>query len=89
MHGLVPAPGRPDRELRDEGRRDDLRHGFLDYPLEHHLFPDLPPLEYPWLQPRVREVRERHGVHDRQESVFTRPKKLVADAIGDASMAVA
>ncbi len=71
------------------GDVNDFLHGFLNYQIEHHLFPDLSPLKYQWLQPRVREVCERHGVPYRQESVFKRLKKLVAVAIGDASMQVA
>lgn len=71
------------------GDVNDFLHGFLNYQIEHHLFPDLPPLQYQRLQPKVRAACERHGVPYRQDSVFTRLKKLVAVAIGDASMRVA
>ena len=70
------------------GDVNDFLHGFLNYQIEHHLFPDLPPLQYQRLQPKVREVCERHGVPYRQESVFARLKKLVAIAVGDANMQV-
>lgn len=70
------------------GDVNDFLHGFLNYQIEHHLFPDLPPSKYQWLQPRVRDVCERHGVPYHQESVLERLKKLVAVAVGDASMRV-
>ena len=66
----------------------DFLHGFLNYQIEHHLFPDLPPLQYQRLQPRVRALCEQYGVPYRQESVLARVKKLVAVAIGDARMLV-
>jgi fatty acid desaturase len=70
------------------GRGDlsDFLHGFLNYQIEHHLFPDLPPLQYQRLQPKVRALCEKYGVPYRQEPVVTRLNKLVAIAIGDASM---
>ncbi len=64
----------------------DFLHGFLNYQIEHHLFPDLPPRQYQRIQPRVRALCEQYGVPYRQESVFARVKKLVAVAIGDARM---
>lgn len=35
---------------------------FLNYQIEHHLFPKLPVLQYRWVKLRVRGVFERHGV---------------------------
>lgn len=70
------------------GDVNDFLHGFLNYQIEHHLFPDLPPSKYQWLQPRVRAACERHGVPYHQESVLARLRKLVAVAVGDASMRV-
>jgi fatty acid desaturase len=64
----------------------DFLHGFLNYQIEHHLFPDLPPLQYQRLQPRVRALCEKFGVPYRQDSIVARVKKLVAVAIGDTSM---
>ncbi len=64
----------------------DFLHGFLNYQIEHHLFPDLPPRQYQLLQPKVKALCEKYGLPYRQESVFARVKKLVAIAIGDADM---
>ena len=70
------------------GDVNDFAHGFLNYQIEHHLFPDLPPRQYQRIQPRVRAICEQFGVPYRQESVFARVKKLVAVAVGDADMRV-
>jgi len=67
----------------------DFLHGFLNYQIEHHVFPDLSMLEYQKMQPRFREICERHGIPYVQESVFTRVKKTVAVMIGSATMPVA
>ena len=36
------------------GDVNDFLHGWLNYQIEHHLFPDLPPLRYRQLQPKVK-----------------------------------
>jgi len=74
--------------FRTGGDVRDFLHGFLNYQIEHHLFPDLPPLQLQRIQPRVRAICEQYGVPYRQESVFGRVRKLVAIALGDASMRV-
>lgn len=68
------------------GDARDFLHGFLNYQIEHHLFPDLPPRAYQRAQPRVREICEKHGVPYVQEGVAARVKKLVQIMIGDRSM---
>lgn len=70
------------------GDARDFLHGFLSYQIEHHLFPDLPPLQYQRLQPKVKALCEKFGVPYRQETVGKRVKKLVAIVIGDARMHV-
>jgi fatty acid desaturase len=68
---------------------DDLRDfllGYLNYQIEHHLFPDLPPLAYRELRPRVREVCARFGVPYVEESVFSRARKMLRVMTGTASM---
>lgn len=65
----------------------DMAHGWLNYQIEHHLWPDMSLLQYRRAQPRVREICERHGVPYVQESVWVRCRKAVAIMIGDASMA--
>ncbi len=64
----------------------DFLQGFLNYQIEHHLWPDLPPLKYRQAQPRVREICAKHGVPYVQESVFARAKRLLAIMVGAKSM---
>ena len=64
----------------------DLMHGWLNYQIEHHLWPDLSMLQYRRAQPRVQEICERHGVPYVQESVWKRVYKAAQVMVGDASM---
>jgi fatty acid desaturase len=64
----------------------DLMHGWLNYQIEHHLWPDMSMLQYRRAQPQVREICERHGVPYVQESVWRRCAKAVEIMIGDRSM---
>jgi fatty acid desaturase len=50
----------------------DFMHGWLNYQVEHHLFPNLPLSQYQKMQPLVKEVCKKHGLEYRQESVFKR-----------------
>ncbi|MEM6925653.1 MAG: fatty acid desaturase [Myxococcota bacterium] len=72
--------------FRTGGFVNDFLHGWLNYQIEHHLFPDLPMSTLTRLQPEVKALCERHGVTYIQESVFTRLRKTVAIAVGDAHM---
>ena len=65
---------------------NDFLHGWLNYQIEHHLFPDLPMRAYRRIQPEVRDICERYGVPYVQQSVWTRLKKTVAVMTGQASM---
>jgi fatty acid desaturase len=64
----------------------DFLHGFLNYQIEHHVFPDLSMLEYQRIQPRVRDLCAKYGVPYVQESVWTRVRKTVDVMIGKTSM---
>lgn len=64
----------------------DYAHLWLNYQIEHHLFPDLPMLRYREIQPKVQALCAKYGIPYVQESVFTRAKKMVAVAVGRASM---
>ena len=68
------------------GDLNDAMHGWLNYQIEHHLWPDMTMLQYRRAQPKVREICERHGVPYVQESVWRRCRKTVAIMVGDASM---
>jgi fatty acid desaturase len=55
--------------------RIDFLQGWLNYQIEHHLWPAMPLLQYQRAQPRVREICEKHGVPYKQESIWTRVRK--------------
>ncbi len=50
----------------------DFLHGFLNYQIEHHLFPNMPLSYYQKMQPIVKEICQKHNLEYRQESVFKR-----------------
>lgn len=64
----------------------DFLHGWLNYQIEHHLWPDLPMLKYQQIQPQVKAICEKHGVPYVQENVFLRFKKLLQIMVGTQSM---
>jgi fatty acid desaturase len=71
---------------RTGGDRTDFAHLWLNYQIEHHLFPDVPMLAYRRLQPKVKEVCERFGVPYLQEPVTWRFVKLSRIFVGHARM---
>jgi fatty acid desaturase len=50
----------------------DFVHGFLNYQIEHHLFPNMPHSYYQKMQPIVKDICKKHNLEYRQESVFKR-----------------
>jgi len=66
--------------------RIDLMHGWLNYQIEHHLFPDLPLLKYQQYQQRVKELCVQYNIPYIQESVFKRFRKLVSIMTGKTNM---
>jgi len=50
----------------------DFAHGFLNYQIEHHLFPNMPQSYYQKMQPIVKDICKKHKLEYRQESVFKR-----------------
>jgi fatty acid desaturase len=66
----------------------DILYGWLNYQIEHHLWPDMSLLQYRKIQPKVRAVCERYGVPYVQEPMWTRVRKTVDVMVGDASMPV-
>lgn len=72
--------------FRTGGDLNDFLHGFLNYQIEHHLFPDLPPRQYQKLAPKVKAVCEKHGVPYVQESVWKRVGQLVDVIVGKRTM---
>ncbi len=68
------------------GDLNDFLHGWLNYQIEHHLFPELPMSAYARIQPEVQAICAAHGVPYVQESVAARLRKTLAVALGDADM---
>ena len=60
----------------------DFSHGFLNYQIEHHLFPNTPQSYQQKMQPLVKEVCRKHNIEYRQESVWIRIEKTVDMMIG-------
>jgi fatty acid desaturase len=64
----------------------DFLHGYLNYQIEHHLWPNLSMLSYKKAQPLVKEICAKHGIPYVQENVFLRTKKTIDIMLGNASM---
>ncbi len=72
--------------FRTGGDVNDFLHGFLNYQIEHHLFPDLPPRQYQRIAPRVKAACAQYGIPYVQQPLPKRLGKLFAVMVGDASM---
>ncbi|CAA6808768.1 MAG: POSSIBLE LINOLEOYL-CoA DESATURASE (DELTA(6)-DESATURASE) [uncultured Sulfurovum sp.] len=64
----------------------DFSHGWLNYQIEHHLFPNLPLRQYQKMQPLVKEICQKHNIEYRQESVFKRAKMSIELLVGKTKM---
>lgn len=64
----------------------DYAQLWLNYQIEHHLFPDIPMLRYREIQPRVEALCAKYGIPYVQEGVFGRVKKMLSIAVGTSSM---
>ncbi|MCW5835931.1 MAG: fatty acid desaturase [Labilithrix sp.] len=64
----------------------DYAHLYLNYQIEHHLFPDMPMARYRQIQPKVAALCAKHGIPYVQESVFARARKMLDVAVGKTSM---
>jgi fatty acid desaturase len=67
---------------------NNFLHGFLNYQIEHHLWPDLSMRQYQQVQPQVKALCQQHGIPYVQESVFTRFAKLWKILLGVESMKI-
>jgi len=72
--------------FRTGGDLNDFTHGWLNYQVEHHLWPDLSMLSYQKSQPFVKKICEKHGIPYVQQSVWWRLKKTVDIMVGSADM---
>lgn len=65
---------------------NDFAHGWLNYQIEHHAWPNLSMRSYQKGQPQMKAICEKHGVPYVQENVFTRLKKTYDVMVGKAFM---
>lgn len=68
---------------------NDFFYGWLNYQVEHHLWPDLTLRQYQFVQPKVVAVCKKHGIPYCQQSVFKRLLKAVDIMVGRTSMLMA
>ena len=64
----------------------DFGHGWLNYQIEHHLWPSLSMLSYRKAAPQVQDICRRHKVPYIQHNVFWRLKKTVDIMVGKDDM---
>ena len=65
---------------------NDFFYGWLNYQIEHHLWPDMPLSQYQKVQPLVKALCEKHQIPYIQQSVFKRLLKTVDVMVGKTSM---
>jgi len=68
------------------GNLNDFFHGWLNYQIEHHAWPQLSMLSYQKAAPQLKAICEKHGVPYVQENVFVRLKKTADIMVGATSM---
>jgi len=64
----------------------DFLQGYLNYQIEHHVWPDLPMLKYRQAAPRLKAICARHGVPYIEDSVVRRFGRLWSIMTGSADM---
>jgi fatty acid desaturase len=64
----------------------DFLHMWINYQIEHHLFPNLPPSQYPKCAAEVQAICEKHGVPYRAEPLHRRMWRMLDIAVGNTSM---
>jgi len=64
----------------------DFLHGYLNYQIEHHLWPNLSMRSYQKSAPLVRDICKKYGVPYVKENVFIRLKKTVDIMTGTSNM---
>jgi fatty acid desaturase len=64
----------------------DFMHGWLNYQIEHHLWPNLSMLSYQKSAPLVQDICAKYGVPYVKHNVFWRLKKTVDIMTGKTSM---
>ena len=64
----------------------DFMVAYLNYQIEHHVWPDLPMLKYRQAAPQLKAICLKHGVPYIEQSVFKRFGKLWSIMMGDSDM---
>jgi len=64
----------------------DFTHGWLNYQIEHHLWPNLSMLSYQKSHQETRKICEKHGVPFIKENVLLRTWKTIQVMVGAESM---
>ncbi|CAK9070856.1 unnamed protein product [Durusdinium trenchii] len=64
----------------------DIVYGWLNYQIEHHMYPDMTPLQYRKFQPLVKSICKKHGVMYVQQNALKRTWMMFQVAVGDAQM---
>lgn len=60
----------------------DFLQGYLNYQIEHHVWPDLPMLKYREAQPKLQAICARHGVPYVREPILRRLGQLWRMVVG-------
>lgn len=71
---------------RTGGDANDFLHGWLNYQIEHHLWPDLSLRQYQRCQPELKALCEKHGILYTQQSIFRRIRKMAENVTGASQM---
>ena len=64
----------------------DYLHGWLNYQVEHHIWPNLSMLSYQRAHPRVKAICAKYGIPFTQENCFKRMDKTFKVMVGAESM---
>ena len=72
--------------FRTGGDLNDFMHGWLNYQIEHHAWPQLSMLSYQKAAPELKAICAKHDVPYVQENVFKRLKKTADIMVGKTSM---
>jgi len=75
-----------DYQSQNLGDLNDFMHGWLNYQIEHHLWPNLSMLSYQKAQPLVKALCKQHGIPYMQHSVWWRLHKTIEIMTGATSM---
>lgn len=64
----------------------DFMSLWLNYQIEHHIFPDLPMSKYREIQPKIKALCKKHGLPYVQESIFKRFARMLDVCVGKTSL---